>query len=234
VAGSRLWLPDISLKQPFRYIFDMVRRAARPSTDGHVLQLGTPPAMVRRRALVVIAILATISCLLTVGTVALIRFGGSAHRGLAWAIFVGALLPIVMPLLCMERQQGELIARHGPEHSLLTTATLTGLRTADLSKLRSVRLLLMPARFTGGVVMLVIRDNRGVRIGLTRGESVAAVHQALRSLYPPPTARPKVTRSAERFFSERSSSLAELLVPFALGILWYAVVSGLCLAIALG
>jgi len=189
----------------------------------------------RRRARTAMAILVSAIGILTIGTVVLIRLGGPGFRGLAWAIFVGAMLPLVAPVLCMESSRGELITGHGAHHCLLTARTITGLRTVDLSKLRSIRRYVMPGRFGYSLDLLVIKDRCGVRIGLTSIESRIFVRQALRPPGgKPPLSAPKVTRWAARDLRGDRFSVADALIPLLLGALWAGGVTALCFAVAIG
>lgn len=79
---------------------------------------------------------------------------------------------------------------------LLTTRTLTGERTVDLSVISTVRLLTYVSR-SGVSGLLVVRDVNGVCLGLKSVGGHAALRRALeRSLAGSPHPRPRVSRAA--------------------------------------
>lgn len=80
---------------------------------------------------------------------------------------------------------------------LLTTRTLTGERTVDLSVISTVRLLTYVSRSGVSERVLVVRDVNGVCLGLKSAGGHAALRRALeRSLAGSPHPRPRVSRAA--------------------------------------
>jgi hypothetical protein len=80
---------------------------------------------------------------------------------------------------------------------LLTTRTLTGERTVDLSAISTVRLLTYVSRSGVSERVLVVRDVNAVCLGLKSAVGHAALRRALeRSLAPSPHPQPRVSRAA--------------------------------------
>jgi len=198
--------------------------------------LGIPPAVARRRARIAMTDLVTISCAMTIGVIPLTWIdGGPVRTGpVFFAVFMGAFIPILAPMLCQER--GKLRTEHGHDGCLLTAATLSGMRTVDLSKLVRVRRVVLLGKFGRSIDLLVVTDSNGVRIGLASWQARAALRRAL---HPPagrpPLSPPKVTRRARRELNGGGLSLpADVLAPLMLASLWVLGVCYVCFSLSAG
>jgi hypothetical protein len=134
---------------------------------------GVPPVQARLRAWAGTILAVAAAAGLPVGTALLIKWHPHL-RGLAILIFLFSIAPIFVPLVCAEIGPS---VQHGPGHQL-TVRTITGLRTLDLTRLRSVRHYLIAGR-PSAFEMLVVTDARGVRAGLHTDRSSSVLSSAL-------------------------------------------------------
>ncbi|HEX9032867.1 MAG TPA: hypothetical protein VF834_13590 [Streptosporangiaceae bacterium] len=152
------------------------------------------------------------------GPIALVQIAGPRFKGLAWLVVLGGALWFMAPLLCMESSRRAPIIRADSGRVLLTALTATGSRTADLSELASVRLFTMPGSFGPGIIMLIVTDIHGVRIGLTSGKSRDAVRMTLSAQARARTNAARVSRRAARLLYGSAMSIwTDAVLPLAAG-----------------
>ncbi|MFD5257300.1 hypothetical protein ACFWM5_31310 [Streptomyces bobili] len=121
----------------------------------------------------------------------------------------------------------EMNTERPPQHrsgNRLTSRTLTGERTVDLSRIERVRLLTYFSRSGVSERVLLVRDAHGVSLGLTSPVSRRVLRRALERL-PRSGPRPRVSRAA-------LAHLGMLPIPGRLAVhtvvAWLATVFGLC------
>jgi len=164
-------------------------------------------------------ILVTVSCALMIGPIALVRIAGPGFKDLWWLVILGGAVWFMAPLLCMESSRQAPIIRGSSSRVLLTALTLTGWRTVDLAELVSVKLFTMPGRFGPGIIMLIVTDSHGVRIGLTRAESWDAVRTTLSAKASGRANAPRLSRRAARLLHGGAISIwIDAIAPLALAI----------------
>lgn len=142
-------------------------------------------AVVRRRAR---AATAALGALLALPLVLGVAFGQTAA---ALAMVVAVVALVVLSELCLERQP----ARYSKTR--LTASTLTGPRPLDLDRIASVRL--WTAFGYNGVQqrVLLVRDQHGVRLGITTAASRRKLRAALERQTPRDgRGGPRVSRAA--------------------------------------
>jgi hypothetical protein len=180
-------------------------------------------------------ILIAASCALMLGPIALVKIAGPGFKDLWWVVVLGGALWFMAPLLCMESSRRAPIITANSGRVLLTALTPTGWRTADLSELVRVRLFTMPGRFSAGIIMLIVTDSHGVRIGLTSVESQIAVRSTLEAKAHARTNAPRLSRRAARqLYGGDMSIWSVAVLPLALATALFAGVLALATLVARG
>lgn len=194
-----------------------------------------PSRMARHRAREATAILVTASSALTLAPIALVRVAGPGFRELWWLVILGGLLPIVAPLQCIELSRQAPTTKVNSGRVLLTALTPTGWRTVELNELVSISLFTMPGRFGPGVVMLIVTDSNGVRIGLRSGQAWGALRRTLSANGSAHTNTPRLSRRATRLIQGGATSVwSDALLPLALAVGWFAGIVALAAFVATG
>ncbi|GAA1983436.1 hypothetical protein GCM10009738_72990 [Kitasatospora viridis] len=144
--------------------------------------------------------------------------------------FVGGLLPMLAATTCSARGP---LRVHEADPNLLTARTGTGERTVDLGQIARISSFEFLSRGTYDSPALIVKDRRGVRLGVTTLEGYRLVRDAVeRQAAMPVVPAPRISRTARRILDEALPAWWEFLRGWAYS-LYGTAVGVACLIVAL-